>query len=228
VEKAVAKWAGGYGNLRGGVAGEGLRDLTGFPTGVWLLGSERVRKDVKEGRFWPLLKDWLKRQCLVCASTPGEGDRPRNEYDATHARRETSADNHGLIPGHAYTILHCVEVGGNMLLNIRNPWGAFEWNGDWGDSSLLWSDRVKREISEQTGMSVDDVVRDDDGCFWMSYFDWIKFFASVSVCEIVSAEGIEWCAAREKVSPNTCVNKAGGEREAKKQVARPPFVHTDS
>jgi hypothetical protein len=24
---------------------------------------------------------------------------------------------------------------GNKIVNIRNPWGTFEWDGKWGDKS---------------------------------------------------------------------------------------------
>jgi len=25
------------------------------------------------------------------------------------------------------------------LVQLRNPWGRFEWFGDWGDNSDLWT-----------------------------------------------------------------------------------------
>lgn len=33
----------------------------------------------------------------------------------------------GFLPGHAYAILQVKEYKNNGLLNIRNPWGNFEW-----------------------------------------------------------------------------------------------------
>jgi calpain-15 len=45
----------------------------------------------------------------------------------------------GLIPGHAYSIIIAKEVKGHRLLNMRNPWGGFEWDGDWSDNSALWT-----------------------------------------------------------------------------------------
>jgi calpain-15 len=44
-----------------------------------------------------------------------------------------------LIPGHAYSVIAAKEVKGHKLLNIRNPWGGFEWDGDWSDQSPLWT-----------------------------------------------------------------------------------------
>ena len=39
----------------------------------------------------------------------------------------------GLIPGHAYSVIKVVQYKENQLLNIRNPWGNFEWQGKWCD-----------------------------------------------------------------------------------------------
>ena len=37
-------------------------------------------------------------------------------------------DGHNnLLPGHSYTILQVKEFKNNALVNIRNPWGGFEW-----------------------------------------------------------------------------------------------------
>jgi len=45
----------------------------------------------------------------------------------------------GLVPGHAYSVIQVKEARGNRLINIRNPWGAFEWDGAWGDKSADWT-----------------------------------------------------------------------------------------
>ena len=47
-------------------------------------------------------------------------------------------ENDGIVPGHAYSVLKVCETGGFKLLCLRNPWGSFEWKGDWSDSSPLW------------------------------------------------------------------------------------------
>ena len=77
-------------------------------------------------------------------------------------------DGTGLIPAHAYSLIQVKEIntrdGKNIkLLNIRNPWGNFEWNGDWSDMSPLWTEEMKHKIQP----SFDE----DDGSFWMSYDD---------------------------------------------------------
>lgn len=43
------------------------------------------------------------------------------------------------MPGHAYSVISAKEVKGNRLLCLRNPWGNYEWEGDWSDKSKLWT-----------------------------------------------------------------------------------------
>jgi len=73
----------------------------------------------------------------------------------------------GLIQGHAYTILNARRVVTedgveHKLIQIRNPWGRIEWQGDWSDRSSLWTDRLRRELG---------VKPQDDGVFWISMRD---------------------------------------------------------
>ena len=54
------------------------------------------------------------------------------------------------------------------LLRLRNPWGNFEWQGDWGDKSDCWTPELKIQL---------DLKEDaDDGTFWMSFDDMKKYF----------------------------------------------------
>lgn len=54
------------------------------------------------------------------------------------------------------------DLGNIKLCQIRNPWGSFEWKGDWGDDSDLWTDEIKSKVNYKN---------EDDGTFWMSYED---------------------------------------------------------
>lgn len=50
----------------------------------------------------------------------------------------------GLIGNHSYGLLGCVEITDQFnesvkLFQLRNPWGDFEWKGDWGDDSDCWT-----------------------------------------------------------------------------------------
>jgi hypothetical protein len=43
----------------------------------------------------------------------------------------------GIYEGHAYSILRAVEIDGQRLLLLRNPWGEGEWTGPWSKQTLL-------------------------------------------------------------------------------------------
>jgi hypothetical protein len=55
------------------------------------------------------------------------------------------------------------------LVQLRNPWGTFEWQGAWSDKSPLWKQnpKVARAVNHNDA---------DDGAFWMAWPDFIKHF----------------------------------------------------
>jgi len=61
------------------------------------------------------------------------------------------------------------------LVKLRNPWGDFEWMGDWSDDSDLWTPTLKKQLGWT------DV---NDGTFWMSLTDFIHYFSRVQICRI--------------------------------------------
>lgn len=64
------------------------------------------------------------------------------------------------------------------MLNIRNPWGNFEWDGDWSDNSPLWTEEMIKAFNP--------VFDENDGSFWMSFDDFAKLFDSLDVCRVAS------------------------------------------
>jgi hypothetical protein len=38
------------------------------------------------------------------------------------------------------------EGSGVRLVQLRNPWGKFEWRGDWSDKSTKWTDALKHAV----------------------------------------------------------------------------------
>ena len=109
---------------------------------------------------------------------------------------EVLQDN-GLYAGHEYSLLKLEMVKTNdgrmvQLLNIRNPWGQGEFNGDWSDSSDKW-DMVARKFNFVKFLSKSHLifsaerreqllVQRQDGAFWMCYKDWVNMFSSFDVC----------------------------------------------
>ena len=77
-----------------------------------------------------MIKLYDKEGYLMCGGTPGQD----------MWTEKGGADNEGgLVPGHAYSIIAAKEYKGIKLLNIRNPWGKFEWDGEWSDKSSKWT-----------------------------------------------------------------------------------------
>lgn len=101
---------------------------------------------------------------LMSASTPGE------EQWADVGQPEEDGQ---LLPAHAYSIIIVKETHGHKLLNIRNPWGSFEWDGDWSSESPLWTPEIRKELNP--------MLEENDGTFWMSFNDFTKYFRSLNV-----------------------------------------------
>jgi calpain-15 len=148
LEKAFAKVNGSYMLLRGGWAYEGMSDLTGCPTENFDFEEEEAQTMIRRGEMWNMLEQADSEGSLISASTPGE-DR----------WTETGGPNKkgGLVPGHAYTVISVKEAHGFKLINIRNPWGNFEWEGDWSDNSPLWTQQMKDALTP--------VLDSNDGTF---------------------------------------------------------------
>ena len=49
----------------------------------------------------------------------------------------------GLVAGHAYSLFKAYEYNDIKLIKVMNPWGNYEWNGDYGDKSEEWTEELK-------------------------------------------------------------------------------------
>lgn len=45
----------------------------------------------------------------------------------------------GIVNNHAYSLLNVYEHENRNIYKIRNPWGKFEWKGQYHDNSPLWT-----------------------------------------------------------------------------------------
>jgi calpain-15 len=61
-------------------------------------------------------------------------------------------------------------------VQIRNPWGKFEWKGEFSDDSNLWTPEDRQELNVQ---------RANDGIFWMPLENFVKYFQGVGILEIL-------------------------------------------
>jgi len=153
LEKAYAKLHGGYKTLTGGLPAQGMQDLTGCPTSSFKFSDSKVKQLVESGKLWDLMVHFDQEGFLLAGGTPGE--------DMWTERGIDAGDQGGLVPGHAYSVIQVKEAKTHRLLQIRNPWGKFEWNGDWSDGSALWTDELKEIFSPK--------LEEGDGTFWMSF-----------------------------------------------------------
>jgi calpain-15 len=166
LEKAYAKLHGSYMLLKKGWPVEGLIDLTGCPTVSYELTKPEVMIMIERDELWPMIKRYDIEGAMIIASTVGE-----DRWSETGSIELAG----GLVPGHAYTVIQAIDAKGNRLLNIRNPWGHFEWDGDWSDNSPLWTPEMIKAVKP--------VLDGNDGTFWMSYNDFIKYFYAVNICK---------------------------------------------
>ncbi|CAI2385872.1 unnamed protein product [Moneuplotes crassus] len=171
LEKAYAKLHGNYYQLRAGFLAHGMMDLSGCPTSKYSFGSERLILDkilAYSDKLWKVLQESDKKGHIMCAGTPGvdiwtEGESPNQET--------------GIVPGHAYSVIAAKEYNGLKLLQIRNPWGQFEWGGK-------WSDHDHHNWTQEMIDAFEPDFNSKDGTFWMSYEDFFKYFTSITICKI--------------------------------------------
>jgi len=71
-------------------------------------------------------------------------------------------------------VLRLAEVDGIKLIQLRNPWGSSEWNGDWSDDSEHWTTRMKNVLNYNSF--------EDNGVFWMDFNDFMEEFDTIYVC----------------------------------------------
>ena len=183
IEKAMAKLNGSYESLEMGSAVEGLLALTGF--NCCSINLENISNDTD--LIWTELLSMRKAGYALCASSG----------------KQTIKENiteKGLVPNHAYSVLDVKEVYGNRLIQLRNPWGRYSWTGDWSENSRLWTPEICRALGlksklrnsqkfEFTSFRQEDnhyfnINRSnyDQGVFWISLFDFVKYFYSIDIC----------------------------------------------
>ena len=61
--------------------------------------------------------------------------------------------------------MEAVEVKGEKLVCLRNPWGKFEWKGAFSDGSAEFQ-RVKNDLRKMVDPELVD--GQEDGSFWVS------------------------------------------------------------
>eukprot|EP00930_Biecheleria_cincta_P096419 TRINITY_DN88276_c0_g1_i1.p1 TRINITY_DN88276_c0_g1~~TRINITY_DN88276_c0_g1_i1.p1 ORF type:complete len:803 (-),score=129.09 TRINITY_DN88276_c0_g1_i1:289-2646(-) len=127
------------------------------------MGRDKVTKQDKE--IFDLLADWDSKNYLMAAATWSNSGSDENDTDGIYDR-------------HAYSVLAvkaavCDKF--DMIL-FRNPHGSGEYRGPWADGGYMWDEHP--DVREALGYSQEL----DDGAWWMTMEDAVKYFACFYVC----------------------------------------------
>jgi len=158
-----------YESLEGGWTAEGIEDLSG---GV---ASQILTNDIlSRDRFWKEEMLQVNKSFLLgCHCSDPEAD-----------------SRNGIQTGHAYSVIQVAEFEGQRLVQVRNPWGKVEWNGDWSDRSDCWTPEAIKQLQPKDK---------DDGQFWMTYKDFLTCFTEVDRCRVFDSS---WSVASSWISYN--------------------------
>ncbi|RXG45144.1 hypothetical protein VDGE_30045 [Verticillium dahliae] len=191
LEKAYAKAHGDYSAIEGGFTGEAVEDLTGGVT-TELYTTDILSKEV----FWKQKLLRVNQDCLISCST-GFASRGRGERN-------------GIVEMHAYSIMKAVELNGERLVHLKNPWGKGEWKGAWSDGSKEWTPEWLRQLNHTFG---------DDGAFWISYTDLLKKYSMFDVTRLFGSDWtsktkwttleVPWVSDYHKTSFALTITRAG-------------------
>ena len=161
MEKAYAKYYGNYGMLQYGAVHLALHNLTGAESESVSIGQ--ATRGANRRMMWKnLLKYKMNGYLMGCGSVT-----------ADVADKEVQES--GLVFGATYTVYEVREIDGHCLIKLRNPPGDHgEWKGDWGDSSPVWTRRLKKILGW---------VEEEDGCFWISWDDFCLSFQYIYIAK---------------------------------------------
>lgn len=170
LEKAWAKVCGSYAGTIAGLPSEALSTLCEAPCFSYV--HKRYDKNV----IWKILLESDKKNYIICTNSTDKQD----------------AEKEGIALSHAYTVISCLEAKGIKFVKLRNPWGQFEWKGDYSDNSPLWTNELKRELGYK---------KENDGIFFMTFEDFIKFYPYTFACKF--EEGFQYDYKKLKPENNT-------------------------
>ena len=166
LEKAWAKVNRGYLNICGGEPSDAFTALTSFPTLTF------EHRDMKPEKLWEKIIESEENNDVMAACSDGD---------------EKKLQRVGLVSGHAYSVLSArlAHYKGKeiRLVKIRNPWGDTEWLGDWSDKSGMWTNELK---------TIFELKDSNDGSFWMSFEDYLKYYVCTNVCMILYDEKVKY------------------------------------
>ena len=165
--------------------------------------SEEYTKE----QVWNLILNYIEDRSLVAASggkDMGKAIDAGGGVNNDGLNGEQLNDAAGLVGTHAYSILDARELGlmpglsfgsgllgQTRLIQLRNPWGRYEWKGAWSDGSKEWDENplVKMRLRPEAK---------DDGTFWMP---WDQFelagFHNIDICDRTTKRDLRLVVAED-------------------------------
>ncbi|GIL43768.1 hypothetical protein Vafri_1395 [Volvox africanus] len=165
LEKAMAKFKGTYARLDGGSTMWALECLTGdfvfkfnmdSKTGKWKRFDIAHQAKPEGGGYNVMLRpsdDELDSEEMFNSML--FYNRKRSFIAASSGSGTDTQDINGIVQGHAYAICNVKRVDRYQLVQLRNPWGTFEWKGNWSDSSSLWEENPKVLVHQEISRHVE-------------------------------------------------------------------------
>jgi len=198
LEKVYAKLYGHYFTVHSGYIAEALPALTGAPV-LSLKYKSKCHQNFTE-QLWSFITQNLEKGSLICANC--------------HDNPLINAKELGLITNHAYAIfdakiVQVSEQATERIVKLRNPWGHFEWKGEWSDRQPCWTPELMKQLNYKPNRK--------DGIFWMKLEDVSKYFLHVFACQLRIDYGFSFL-------------KLGGEKKqnhfvVKMKLTEPGFVY---
>ena len=130
-----------------------------------MLGAPAFEYTTSREDIWEKILDAVKKGYITAAGVSIHNLKDTEQLSAI-----------GLVAGHSYGLIAAAQVpdkNGHQvnIVQLRNPWGLFEWKGDWGDKSDCWTLATKQQV----GLHEDT----NGGLFWMSITDFKEYFSHV-------------------------------------------------
>lgn len=180
IEKAMAKLNGSYEALIAGQTIEGLYALTGLPCDSIRLEKSSYEEEIDYAMIWARLISMKEAGYAMGASCGRKNILDNNVFTSR-----------GLLPSHAYSVLNVRDINGNKLLQLRNPWGRFTWQGDWSENSPKWTHELREALGLNSNHNNQN-VHNDRGVFWISFNDLINYFSKIDICK----SRLDWYESR--------------------------------
>ncbi|XP_064458615.1 calpain-9-like isoform X2 [Ornithodoros turicata] len=179
LEKAYAKFYGGYDQLQQGYTGRALQDLTGGVAQTFQMAN------IDSPTAFAMVSSAVPRSTLMAACIIPEHSKPPARL------------NNGLYTQHAYSVTGIAKVrvkqGEVTLIRLRNPWGRGEWNGPWSDRSWEWD-----SLSERDRQLLGVRQPPSEGEFWMSFDDFTLNYTHLDLVHIGPDDWMQETALHSK------------------------------